>query len=164
MPKQVVIEIELPMDIEKFLLPEEIAHRLQQLLHRQAPGQSLPDSEGLEAVRQVSLGELLSPLSTGGQRQRLRITSEADLDPETGKVRLLAISGLEVLTDQERLDDESEESRMVFWTPKSLEDLAAEQGVGPITDLDAVWGSWPEEDEFDSFLATLQTWREEART
>ncbi len=44
-----------------------------------------------------------------------------------------------------------------FWETKSLEELAAEQGVAPIEDLDEVFGRaselWDDNDDFDRFLA-----------
>jgi hypothetical protein len=48
-------------------------------------------------------------------------------------------------------------------SPKSLEEIAAEQGVKPF-DFDAAQREarfWPEEESIDDFIATLQEWRRE---
>lgn len=46
-----------------------------------------------------------------------------------------------------------------FWTTKSLEQLAAEQGVAPIKDLEEVLGRggdlWKDDAEFEAFLTAL---------
>jgi hypothetical protein len=42
-----------------------------------------------------------------------------------------------------------------------LERLAAEQGVTPVTDIEALRGDfWPEDEDSDEFLATIRAWRE----
>jgi hypothetical protein len=47
-----------------------------------------------------------------------------------------------------------------FWHEKSLEELAAEQGVGPIRQLEEVWGQgahlWDSEADFQEFLAATK--------
>lgn len=42
---------------------------------------------------------------------------------------------------------------------KSFEELAKEQGVKPITNLSEIMGGWPEGEDFEEFLASLQTSR-----
>lgn len=46
-----------------------------------------------------------------------------------------------------------------FWRPKSLDELAAEQGVQPIEDfqrfLDEIGDVWPEEESTEEFIAWL---------
>ena len=40
--------------------------------------------------------------------------------------------------------------------------LAAEHGVGPVTDFDALLGHfWPEEERADEFIAAMCDWRHE---
>jgi len=42
----------------------------------------------------------------------------------------------------------------------SIEQLMAEQGTGPITDVSVLHGDfWPEEESIEGFLATLHEWR-----
>ena len=42
----------------------------------------------------------------------------------------------------------------------SFEQLMAEQGTGPITDVSVLQGDfWPEEESIEEFLATLYEWR-----
>jgi hypothetical protein len=41
-----------------------------------------------------------------------------------------------------------------------LDRLAAEQGVGPVTDFEALLGDfWPENESVDDFTAQVQLWR-----
>ncbi|MBZ5626160.1 MAG: hypothetical protein LAQ69_46870 [Acidobacteriia bacterium] len=47
----------------------------------------------------------------------------------------------------------------------SVEQLMAEQGTGPITDVSALHGDfWPEEESIEAFLETLHEWRGHKRT
>ena len=57
-------------------------------------------------------------------------------------------------------------SRFVLATGHpSTEQLSAEQGTGPITDVRLLRGDfWPEEESIEEFLATLHEWRGHART
>jgi hypothetical protein len=50
-----------------------------------------------------------------------------------------------------------------FWgRRKSIEELAAEQGVKPIQDIDQLAGDfWPEDEGPDDFVNTLRRWRRE---
>lgn len=42
----------------------------------------------------------------------------------------------------------------------SVEQLMAEQGTGPITDVSVLHGDfWPEEESIEGFLGTLHQWR-----
>ncbi len=42
----------------------------------------------------------------------------------------------------------------------SIEELMAEQGTGPITDVSALHGNfWPEEESVEEFVATVREWR-----
>jgi hypothetical protein len=43
-----------------------------------------------------------------------------------------------------------------FWRDKTVEDLAREQGVGPIGSLDALAIDWPEEDSVDDLVALIR--------
>ena len=47
----------------------------------------------------------------------------------------------------------------------SFEQLMADQGTGPITDVSVLHGDfWPEEESIEDFLATLYEWRGRKRT
>ena len=47
----------------------------------------------------------------------------------------------------------------------SIEQLMAEQGTGPITDVSLLHGDfWPEEESIEDFLAALHEWRGHKRT
>lgn len=47
----------------------------------------------------------------------------------------------------------------------SVEELMAEQGVGPITDVSVLHGDfWPEEESIEDFLEALHEWRGHKRT
>ena len=43
-----------------------------------------------------------------------------------------------------------------FWHDRTVEELAREQGVGPIDRVDGLAIDWPEEDSIDEFLALLR--------
>ena len=42
-----------------------------------------------------------------------------------------------------------------FWEPSTFDDLALEQVVHPVEDLRQVFGGWPEDADFDSFLEAI---------
>ena len=65
-----------------------------------------------------------------------------------------------------RSDSAGRVSRFVLATGHpSTEQLSAEQGTGPITDVRLLRGDfWPEEESIEEFLATLHEWRGHART
>ena len=47
----------------------------------------------------------------------------------------------------------------------SIEQLMAEQGTAPITDVSALHGNfWPEEESVEEFVATVREWRGHKRT
>ena len=47
----------------------------------------------------------------------------------------------------------------------SIQELMAEQGTGPITDMSVLHGDfWPEEESIEEFLKTLHEWRGHERT
>ncbi len=47
----------------------------------------------------------------------------------------------------------------------SVEQLVAEQGTGPITDVSVLHGDfWPEEESIEEFLETLHGWRGHVHT
>ncbi len=46
-----------------------------------------------------------------------------------------------------------------FWEGKSFEELAKEQGVKPIRDISELYGYWPDDEDFDSFLEAVRSAR-----
>ena len=61
----------------------------------------------------------------------------------------------------------SPRTEATFWasTP-SVEALAVQQGVQPISDVENLRGKniWPEEDDIDEFVETIHRWRQEGTT
>jgi hypothetical protein len=43
-----------------------------------------------------------------------------------------------------------------FWTGKTVEELAREQGVGPVVSLADLAMDWPEDDSLDEFFALIR--------
>ena len=68
MSQHVLINIELPADLERFKLPEGVNQRLQELLDRQDRGDELTHAEQQEAEGLVELAELLSLFRLRAQR------------------------------------------------------------------------------------------------
>lgn len=68
MAQHALVEIEMPLAIEQFKLPEGVNVRLQSLLDQQEQGQPLSDKERKEAEGLVELAEMLSLLRLRAQR------------------------------------------------------------------------------------------------
>ncbi len=68
MAEQVVIELEIPSDLQRFTLPGGVERRLQSLLDKQDQGEELTPDERLEAEGLVDLAELLSLLKSRARR------------------------------------------------------------------------------------------------
>ena len=68
MSQHILIEIELPAELERFKLPEGVNQRLQALLDRQDQGEQLTPAERQEAEGLVDLAELLSLLQLRARR------------------------------------------------------------------------------------------------
>jgi len=64
----VIIELEIPGDINRFKLPSGVDNRLQGLLDRQDSGTALSFNEREEAEGLVELAEMLSLLRLRAQR------------------------------------------------------------------------------------------------
>jgi hypothetical protein len=73
-------------------------------------------------------------------------TEEHTEDPLGQRMGPLNVSGSEFFSQQ----------------PKSLKELAAEQGVKPITSIDELRGDfWPDDESIDEFVKTIRRWRRE---
>lgn len=68
MKESLLIELELPKDLEDFRLPRGVHRRLQTLLDRQDQGISLTPHERAEAKGLVELSEFLSFLKLRARR------------------------------------------------------------------------------------------------
>jgi hypothetical protein len=68
MPQHVVVELEMPSDLEQFKLPPGVDERLQDLLDRQDRGEPLTPSERREAEGLINLAEVLSLLRLRAER------------------------------------------------------------------------------------------------
>ncbi len=68
MPQHALVEIEMPMSVNRFKLPAGVNRRLQALLDRQDAGQKLTVAERKEAEGLVELAEMLSLLRLRAQR------------------------------------------------------------------------------------------------
>jgi hypothetical protein len=68
MAQHVLVELEMPTDLEKFRLPKGVHERLHALLDRQDQGEGLTPAERTEAEGLVDLAELLSLLRLRAQR------------------------------------------------------------------------------------------------
>jgi len=64
MPQNILIDLEMPEDLEKFKLPKAVDERLQSLLDKQDRSADLTLAERLEAEGLVNLAELLSDTRT----------------------------------------------------------------------------------------------------
>ncbi|MEW6607757.1 MAG: hypothetical protein AB1414_09965 [bacterium] len=63
MNQHILVEIEMPTEINKFKLSKALNERLQYLLDKQDGGEKLTISERMEAEELVNLAEFLSLLS-----------------------------------------------------------------------------------------------------
>jgi hypothetical protein len=54
-----------------------------------------------------------------------------------------------------------------FWKHKTIEELAKEQGIGPVTDMDKIIGQgkdlWDSDEEFERFVADIYERRRQGR-
>jgi hypothetical protein len=68
MTTKLVLDFELPMDLDRFRLPQAVHARLQSLLDRQDAGTDLDEDERAEAEGLVNLAELLTLLRLRTER------------------------------------------------------------------------------------------------
>ncbi len=68
MSQHVLVELEVPTDLDRLRLPQGVNDRLQELLDRQDQGEALTAAERTEAEGLVDLSELLALLRLRTQR------------------------------------------------------------------------------------------------
>jgi hypothetical protein len=68
MSQRIVVELEMPDDLEQFTLPAGVNQRLRYLLDKQDQGEALTDDERAEAEGLVDFAEVLSLLKLRVQR------------------------------------------------------------------------------------------------
>jgi hypothetical protein len=93
----------------------------------------------------------------------VRVTGEAKEDPKTNRIVSITIS------DIERIETREDEATEIlpsgaplpgdFWQTMSFDDLAMAQGVRPLSDIDALVGTWPG-DVNDGFEESVQRLRQ----
>jgi hypothetical protein len=54
--------------------------------------------------------------------------------------------------------------RFSFEANPTLEELIAQQGKGPVADINVLSGGWPEEEAVEDFIAALREWRGHGKT
>lgn len=91
-------------------------------------------------------------------RNHVRVTGETTEDPNTGRIGSITITDIEPVTlEGAELDAISPDA---FWHDKTLDQLASEQAVGPVTRLEDVWGAgsdlWESDEDFDAFVSAIQ--------
>jgi hypothetical protein len=92
----------------------------------------------------------------------VRIVGEAKEDHDTGKIVSIKIKDIERLEDQEdKAQDLLPQGTPIsrsFWESPSLDELAQAQNVRPLSDVRALFGTWPgeEEDGFEEIIDELR--------
>lgn len=93
----------------------------------------------------------------------VRVTGEAREDPATSRIASITISDIERIEAKEDLATEMLPSGAPlpgdFWQAMSFDELAAAQGVRPLTNIDTLMGTWPG-DVNDGFEESIQTLRQ----
>ena len=70
MSQRIMVELDMPANLNQFKLPSGVNERLQALLDRQDQGEVLTQAERTEAEGLVDLSEMLSLLRLRAQRVR----------------------------------------------------------------------------------------------
>ncbi len=90
-------------------------------------------------------------------RRNVRVTGEALIDADTSRIKRLAISDIEPVTEgEEGFEEITAED---FWQEKSIDQLAEEQGVRPVERLEDILGRhadlWGSDEEFEAFVSGI---------
>ncbi len=92
----------------------------------------------------------------------VRVTGEAREDPVSNRIASISISDIErIEAKEDQVTDVLPTGAPLpgdFWQAMSFEELAAVQGVGPLTNIDALVGTWPGDvnDHFEESVHTLR--------
>ena len=81
---------------------------------------------------------------------------------KAGKEYGLEVESITILY-QKTHDEMEHDERASFWHSLTLEELAAQQGVTPADDLEAISALWPTDDDPDALLAHIAQERQERR-
>jgi hypothetical protein len=81
-------------------------------------------------------------------RRPVRAAGHAKIDPNTDRPIELSLESLAVAAPNQL-------GAIAFFQPQTLDQLAAAQHVGPITDPAALAGGWPEDENLDEFLEQI---------
>lgn len=93
--------------------------------------------------------------------KHIRVRGKALEDPASGKLVRITVESIESLEDEMNGDPPQLEPRTdsyTFWDSPSLEDLADEQCVEPVTNVEVLFGTWPGEKD-DGFEAAIDELR-----
>lgn len=84
----------------------------------------------------------------------VRVVGEAVINPAIGTLRYVRTHSIEPL----ELDTGS--TAYDFWTFKTIDELARQQRVQPVDNIEALYGTWPGEtdDGFEQFVEDLRKW------
>ena len=104
--------------------------------------------------------ESLVPQIMVNLRRFVKARGEASRDPITSKIRALHVYDLESIEGvvQEAITILPPSA---FWEAKDFDELATEQAVYPIDDLNKIFGGFPEDADFEAFLAAIRSARED---
>jgi hypothetical protein len=93
-------------------------------------------------------------------RNFVRVRGEAICDTSTNRIISINIHDLEPISEltQEELPSIPISA---YWSPKTYDELAIEQGVYPITDWEQLTRDWPEDTDFESFLEAVRSARQD---
>lgn len=91
-------------------------------------------------------------------RKNVKVSGEANVEPETGRIKNLTVKYIEPLAlEGETFDTIYSDS---FWQEKTLEQLAEEQGIQSAQRFEELWGGasdlWTDDDDFEAFLAATK--------
>lgn len=92
----------------------------------------------------------------------VRVIGEAREDPSTGRIASIRIHDIQRLEDKDNVAVDllptGAPVSSTFWQSPSLDDLARAQGVGPMTDVGRLFGTWPGEpdDDFETSIRVLR--------
>lgn len=91
--------------------------------------------------------------------RRVRVVGKTMIQKH--KTPVFEVDSLEIL--EHVLDRPSGQAITTFWRSQSLEELAAQQGVAPVSDLNEIAALWPGEEDPEKFLRELFHEREARR-